>query len=186
MFTLDNALVFSLILLCVVAAWNEIFFSKRTNSSKKPEKPCRDLISFIQEVLEFIFNKFVIRQILNPYFLFPFSILSLIFLKRQSNLVNSDIILLATFIALMWYSKETYELRKAQNIANKEQKKQLYLNLVEIEMRDKDAAYKTRIKYPLIIRKIIEKGEFDPKTLYSEAWHEDIPGLSPDSEEDMK
>ncbi len=56
----------------------------------------------------------------------------------------------------------------------KEQKKTVYLQLLEMEMKDKDSGYKVRIKYPLIVRKIIEKGEFDSKELYSKNWHQDI------------
>lgn len=178
-FTLNNLLIFLIILLFVIAVRRELEEKRYGELLKEIRRFKKDPLLLIQRILNFIFRGFIIRQILNPYFLFPFLIVITILLRQ--SLTNSDLILLLTLVSLLWYSKETFELRKCQNITNKQtaelivdQKKQLYLNLVEMEMRDKDSGYKARVSYPIIIRRIVEKGEFDPKTLYSKSWHQDI------------
>jgi len=134
----------------------------------------------IQKTLHYVFRGFAIRQILNPYFLFPFLILLTWYLKLN-NLSSGELVLIITLIVVLWYSKETQVLREEQRKANKiakelmaEQKKAVYLQLLDMEMKDKDSGYKARIGYPLIVRRIIEKGEFDPKELYSRNWHQDL------------
>lgn len=79
----------------------------------------------------------------------------------------SDWIQIAIVFVLIWYSIETHLLRK-------EQKKSVYLYLLDMEMRDKGGGYKVRVKYPYIVRKIIEQGKFDVKRLYSLAYHKPL------------
>lgn len=125
-FSLNNILSFFAILLFIIALWNEISSGRYIKFFEKLQKTHKDPFLFIQGVLDFICNKFIIRQILNPYFLFPFSALAVVFLKNNFNsFSNSDIILLVTFVALLWYSKETFELRKAQVVANKQTGRQV-------------------------------------------------------------
>lgn len=83
------------------------------------------------------------------------------------NLTKSDWIQIALVIVVMWYSIETYRLRR-------EQKKAVYLQLLDMEMRDKNGGYKARVKYPLMVREIIELGKFDVKKLYSPAYHQPL------------
>jgi len=88
-----------------------------------------------------------------------------------TNFINklsiSDIIQIIIAIALIFTLIETYRLRK-------EQRKATYLYLLDMEMRDKNPGYKARIGYPLIVRRIIEYGSFDIKSLYSPAYHKKI------------
>lgn len=133
-----------------------------------------------QKTLHYIFRGFIVRQILNPYFLFPFLAL-LCWLLMIINWGKGDIILVMTLLVVLWYSKETQVLREEQRKSNKiseelitEQKKAVFLQLLDMEMKDKDSGYKVRVEYPLIVRRIIEKGEFDPKELYSRNWHQNL------------
>lgn len=86
------------------------------------------------------------------------------------NLTRSDWIQIALVIVVIWYSIETYRLRK-------EQKKAVYLQLLDMEMRDKSGGYKSRVNYPLMVREIIELGKFDVKKLYSPAYHQPLKTL---------
>lgn len=83
------------------------------------------------------------------------------------NLTMSDWIQIILVIVVIWYSVETYRLRK-------EQKKAVYLQLLDMEMRDKNGGYKSRVNYPLMVREIIELGKFDVKKLYSPAYHQPL------------
>lgn len=90
------------------------------------------------------------------------------------NLSVGDYIQFAILIALLWYSRETYLLRKWQ-------KKQVQLTLLNLDMQ--------RVKnqadlqgnptpygkdFPIIMREIYELGKFDLKILYSRAFHRPI------------
>lgn len=83
------------------------------------------------------------------------------------NFTISDWIQITLVLVVTWYSVETYRLRK-------EQKKAVYLQLLDMEMRNKNGGYKSRVNYPLIVREIIELGKFDVKKLYSPAYHKPL------------
>ena len=173
-------------ILAIVAVWKEKDEKKWSAFSEEAIKRGNEkggldkYIHIFQKFLHYVFRGFVIRQILNPYFLFPFLVTLTWFLKIN-KWTNGDVVLIITLIVVLWYSKETQVLREEQRMSNKiakelmqEQKKLVYLQTLEMEMKDKDSGYKLRIKYPLIVRRIIEKGEFDPKELYSKGWHQKL------------
>lgn len=175
-----------LAILIILAIWKEKdeknwnTFSKEVIKKGKDKGGISKYIHIFQKLLHYTFRGFIIRQILNPYFLFPFLIL-LIWLLKINNWSNGEIVLTATLIVVLWYSKETQVLREEQRKSNKiakelmiEQKKLVYLQALEMEMKDKDSGYKVRTKYPLLFRRIVEKGEFDPKALFSNNWHQDL------------
>lgn len=71
------------------------------------------LWAFVQRILDYLANKLIIRQFLNPYFFFPFSVLLTIWLWTSSFVrEGADLILFITFLALMWYARETHALRE--------------------------------------------------------------------------
>ncbi|GBE16357.1 hypothetical protein BMS3Abin15_00171 [bacterium BMS3Abin15] len=172
--------------LFLVASWREKeegYFKShflQVIKNHTDQKGINKLFYIIQRSLNYFFRGFIIRQILNPYFLFPFLVI-LYWLLRIKSWGNIELVLLVTLIVILWYSKETFALREEQRKGNiitnnlkKEQRKSVYLQLLEMEMKDKNSGYKVRVKYPLMVRRIIEKGKFDPKELYSKNWHGDI------------
>jgi len=159
---------------------NELAKKKKVSGKEQDRKGIDKWLYRIQKILDYFSGGLFIRQILNPYILFPFFVL-LFWLLKINDVKTGDLVLTLTLAAIVWYSRETLVLRQEQWKSNKiakelmeEQKKLVYLQALEMEMKDKDSGYKARIKYPLIVRRIIEKGEFDPKELYSNDWHQDI------------
>lgn len=88
------------------------------------------------------------------------------------RLNTPDYIQIAILIALVWYSLETHGLRKWQ-------KKLTQLQILQLDMQriktQADNIHTNPTPYgesfPIIIRKIYELGKFDPKVLYSRAFH---------------
>lgn len=81
------------------------------------------LFGFPQRILDYIFNKLTTRQFLNPYFFFPFSIILILFLYKKgffesADKSNGSLILFITLLMVMWYSRETWALRKEQQKSN--------------------------------------------------------------------
>ena len=90
------------------------------------------------------------------------------------KLTMADIIQILIFVALFWYSLETRLLRKWQ-------KKQVQLTILNLDMQRVKSTTEQRgnptpygEKFPIIIRKIYELGKFNPKVLYSRAFHQPI------------
>ena len=71
-----------------------------------------------------------IRQILNPYILFPFSVLLSFWLFGIDNMKNGDAILTLTLLAIIWYSRETRILREEQRKSNKIATKTNWLSIM--------------------------------------------------------
>lgn len=93
--------------------------------------------------------------------------ISFFLLDIINNLTIADVIQVIIAIVLIWYSIETHQLKI-------EQRKALYLNLLNMEMKDKGGDYKSRVGYPLMVREIVEYGRFDAKKLYSSNFHQKI------------
>lgn len=107
----NNAMVL-IVLLLLVVAFNDV--------PKKTKNYFFDSLRFFQRLLNYVFVGFFIRQILNPYFLFPFSLIASVYLYKNQKLVEpEDIILFVTFLAILWYSRETFLLREEQGKSNK-------------------------------------------------------------------
>lgn len=118
---MSNKVIYSLFaLLIFLAIWEELVRERRGKNLLKNEY--RDTIHFVpsalQGILDYFFNKFAIRQILNPWFLFPASILFTLYFAEKISRDTQDIVLLITFFAVMWYSRETYALRNEQKKTN--------------------------------------------------------------------
>jgi len=91
-----------------------------------------------------------------------------------NKLSIADYIQISIFITLFWYSWETRQLRKWQ-------KKQAQLTILGLDMQRVKTHSEGRInpapygeKFPIIIRKIYELGEFDPKIMYSPMFHQPL------------
>lgn len=83
------------------------------------------------------------------------------------SLSSSDWILVATFLAIVWYTLETRQLRKWQKL-------QTLLSVFFEQTKDWDSAMKARTQYPNKFREIVETGRYDPKWAYSPAYHHPI------------
>lgn len=90
------------------------------------------------------------------------------------RLNTADYIQIAIFIALVWYSIETHLLRMWQ-------KKQAQITLLSLDMQRVKNGAETCSNptpygkpFPTIVREIYELGKFDPKILYSQAFHQPI------------
>ncbi len=99
--------------------WDKIYNERKLENDKIFSIRCIDIFLYymIQRSLNYIFRGFFIRQILNPYIIIPFLIiLSLNLMPKvlEEKIGSTDFILLITFIAILWYSKETYALRESQ------------------------------------------------------------------------
>lgn len=118
----DDCFPYLISLLFVLAIWNELVREKRGNDLKKVFMDYRGTIShlpsLLQRLLDYLFNKFGIRQLLNPWFFFPFSILFVIYFYRNTFDQSQSIVLLVTFFAIMWYARETFALRNEQKKNN--------------------------------------------------------------------
>ncbi len=77
-----------------------------------------------------------------------------------SHPVIENILLTLTFIALILTLFETIKLRKEQRITN-------YLTIIYQEYRDKDGAYKSKTKYPQLLKDIANGEKLDFKKLFS-------------------
>lgn len=96
------------------------------------------------------------------------------FLDIIEQLRIADYIQIAIFFALLWYSWETHQLREWQ-------KKQAQLTLLGLDMQRVKNHSENRGNptpygeaFPMIIRKIYEQGKFNPKVLYSPAFHQPL------------
>ncbi len=106
-----------IISLVIIAIWEEFCREGGFKDLKRIGRDFKDEVPFagIQRILDYLFNKLLIRQILNPYFLFPVAIfLSIFFWNNKIIDKQSDLIYFITFIALMWYARETHALRKEE------------------------------------------------------------------------
>ena len=72
--------------------------------------------------------------------------------------------MLATLIAIIWYSFETYQLRKSQKL-------QILLNIFFEQTKDWDNGMKVRTKFPEQLQYIIRDKKYDPRWAYSPARH---------------
>lgn len=108
--------------LIIIAIWEDFGREKRFNDLKRVFtdfwKSGWYVFSLLQRLLDYVFNKLVIRQFLNPWFFFPASILFSIYFFQTTSQETSSIILLVTFFALMWYARETFALRQEQSKNN--------------------------------------------------------------------
>mgnify|MGYP001604482525 CR=1 len=91
------------------------------------------------------------------------------------NFDRSDLILLMTFLAIVWYSWETRQLRKWQ-------KKQAQLTLLSLHTQRQVASAEHHGRnflpsgedYARTVREIMEQGKFDPKLLFTPAFRDPI------------
>lgn len=74
------------------------------------------LYHFFQRFFNYIFRGFFTRQILNQYIIFPLAIILSVYVWFNLSYENKiqDLILLITFMSILWYSKETFALREEQ------------------------------------------------------------------------
>ncbi len=114
-----------LAVLILIVFWEDVRREKRINDFLKIFNEFKNhdcfldkLFGFFQRILDYIFNKIFIRQILNPYFLFPFTILFSFYLYFVKKTILSDLVYFITFVAILWYSRETWALRKEQVKSN--------------------------------------------------------------------
>lgn len=114
----------SSLILILVAIWKEIdegnwkTFSEEAIKRGRKKNGIGCCVHIFQKLLHYIFRGFFIRQILNPYFLFPFLIL-LTWVLKINNVETGNLVLLLTLIVILWYSKETQVLREEQRKSNK-------------------------------------------------------------------
>lgn len=124
----EGIILAGVLILLSVAIWKDIdegnwekyreeAIKKGIKKGKKKGISCK-YFHIIQKTLHYVFRSFFIKQILNPYFLFPFIVFLIWFLKIN-NWENGDIVLLVTLIVVLWYSKETQVLREEQRKSNK-------------------------------------------------------------------
>lgn len=116
--------------LIFIAVWNdrregkwkkfkkEFREEKKINGKKIKEAGLDKWLYYIEKGLDYLSGGLIIRQILNPYILFPFSIL-LFWLLKINNVVTGDLLLILTLVAIIWYSRETLVLRQEQWKSNK-------------------------------------------------------------------
>ncbi len=81
-----------------------------------------------------------------------------------NGLSASDWILLVTFLAIVWYSWETRQLRRWQKL-------QVLLTIFFEQTEDWDSGMRVRTKYPSKLQEIVLKHKYDPKWAYSTNWH---------------
>ncbi len=84
------------------------------------------------------------------------------------------VVLSLTLVVIIWYTIETKKLREWQT-------KQVQLTILNLEFnRVYENAKQPHIRipfsedWPIIVRKIYEKGELDTKTFYSKSYHKDL------------
>lgn len=108
--------------LVVLALWEDLVREKRSIDLKRVFtdfwKSRWYAFSLPQRILDYIFNRLVIRQFLNPWFFFPSSTLFSIYFYTEVSHETTSFILLITFFALMWYARETFTLRQEQSKNN--------------------------------------------------------------------
>ncbi|MFH0819232.1 MAG: hypothetical protein V1898_04520 [Patescibacteria group bacterium] len=67
------------------------------------------------KLYSFFINRFLSEHIFHPSFFFPLSVgLVLYFLKKYNFILDEKVILFITFLAILWYTRETMVLRQAQ------------------------------------------------------------------------
>jgi len=145
----------SLFVLLAVALWEDLVREKRINELKKVWTDRKNCIGFIQRILDWLFNKITTRQFLNPYFFFPFSFVLTIYLSKEGKLADSmSVILFITFLAIIWYSRETWALRQEQQKNNDIIRGRPILSIIKnvgntIEIRNDgtNIAYNIQIKF---------------------------------------
>jgi len=132
----DLFLLISLVVLFMLGIYREweekylpkelakIFCERKLDNGKTFSVRQLDIFLYyiIQRLFNYIFRGFITRQILNQYIIFPLIIVLLLyFLFRNDFDTNNvqNLILLITFIAIIWYSKETFALREEQKNANR-------------------------------------------------------------------
>lgn len=76
----------------------------------------------------------------------------------------SDLILLVTLGAIVWYTLETRKLRKWQQLHT-------MLTVFFEQTKDWDSGMKVRTKYPFKLQEIVKNNEYDPSWAYSKGWH---------------
>jgi len=100
-----------------------IFCKRKLDNGKRFSIRQLDLFIYyiIQRLFNYVFRGFVTRQILNQYIIFPLIIVISLFLLSRNDInkdTSQNLILLITFVAIIWYSKETFALREEQKNAN--------------------------------------------------------------------
>lgn len=99
-FICDNSFLILLVLFLIWICVDYIIYSLR---KKKKESG----------ILNFIFSSFICNHLLKAEYYFPFSILLTLFLYFERDFDNNEIIYFITFLAIVWYGRETMVLRQA-------------------------------------------------------------------------
>ncbi len=121
-------LIISLIVLLLLALYREweddglekeirnFFYDKRLKNEKKVSirRPDIFLYYMLQRSLNYLFRVIVLRHILDYCLVFPLTIVLVLFLHYKYKFDGPDLILFITFMAILWYSKETFASRQQQ------------------------------------------------------------------------
>jgi len=109
-------------LLLVLAFWEDFVREKRSkeffNIFKDNVWTINYVPSILQRILDYLFNKLLIRQFFNPWFFFPFSILLTTYFYHNFSAEWYVVIVFITFLSILWYSRETHALRIEQKKNN--------------------------------------------------------------------
>lgn len=102
----------------------KIFCDKKFKGKKVSiRQPDIFLYYILQRSLDYLFRGIVLRHILSQYIVFPFTIIFSLFLYYRHGVKDQSLILFVTFMAILWYSKETFASRQEQKNANRIAKK---------------------------------------------------------------
>lgn len=102
----------------------EIFCDKKFKGKKVSIRQLDIFLYYIlQRSLNYLFRGIVLRHILNYYLVFPLTIIFSLFLYYRYEVKDQSLILFITFMAILWYSKETFDSRQEQKNANRIAKK---------------------------------------------------------------
>ncbi|MBU4347851.1 hypothetical protein KKF23_04920 [Patescibacteria group bacterium] len=127
-FSSNYFLIISLLVLLLLALYREweddslekeirkIFCDKKLKNGKKVSirQPDIFLYYILQHSLNYLFRGIVLRHILDCYIVFPLTIILSLFLQYKYEVGSQSLILFITFMAILWYSKETFASRQQQ------------------------------------------------------------------------
>lgn len=113
------------VFLIFIAVWKDaeqgkIKKYKKELARRKPET--NKQLYNTQKRLEY-FGNLIVRQILDPYIIFPLFVLLAILFVNNNWEFGQTTVLTITFIAILWYSRETLVLRQKQQELNRISKK---------------------------------------------------------------
>lgn len=103
----------------------KIFCDKKLKSGIKVSIRQPDIFIYyiLQRSLNYLFRGIVLRHVLDSYIVFPLTIILSLFLHYKYKFDGPDLILFITFMAILWYSKETFASRQQQKRQIKLQEK---------------------------------------------------------------